>query len=86
MSGILWHNQFRSRFSTYHLLHDNAAQVKALLKTINVSTAEGFRDYTMVLTLLDTGLRISELTGLKAEDLRLEDGLLEVMGIKVAVG
>jgi len=55
-------------------------QLEALLAAIDLSTAEGFRDYTLVLTLLDTGLRISELTGLKMDDLRLEDGLLKVMG------
>ena len=55
-------------------------QVQQLLATIDVSKTEGYRDYAVILTLLDTGLRISELCSLCLSDLWLEDGMLKVMG------
>ena len=56
------------------------AQLQALLAAIRTSTPEGFRDYTIILTLTDTALRISELTGLTMDDLWLDEGVLKVMG------
>ena len=38
------------------------------------------RDRAMVLTLFDTGIRVSELVGLRLGDLRLERGLIRVLG------
>ena len=55
-------------------------QLIAILKSINTSTLAGFRDWTMILMLLDTGLRASELTGLAVADINLEDGLMKVYG------
>jgi site-specific recombinase XerD len=55
-------------------------QFTAILKTINTATPAGFRDWTMILMLLDTGLRASELTGLILDDVNLEDGLMKVHG------
>jgi len=40
-------------------------QVKKLLKTADRSTFTGLRDYTMLLLMLETGMRLSELSGLK---------------------
>jgi len=57
-------------------------QLTAMLKAINTSTPTGFRDWTMILMLLDTGLRASELTGLAVVDVNLEDGLMKVLGGK----
>jgi len=56
------------------------AQLLVLLGAVDTCTPEGYRDYAIILTLLDTGLRVSELTGVRLEDLRLEDGVLKVMG------
>ena len=56
------------------------SQLEAFLKVIDISTAEGFRDYVIVLTLLDTGLRVSELSGLGLEHVWLDQGLFKVMG------
>jgi len=56
------------------------SQIEVLLGVIYIVTAEGFRDWTMILTLLDTGLRASELAGLRLEDINLEDGVLKVNG------
>jgi len=43
-------------------------------------TGEGYRDYTIMLTLLDTGIRVSELCGLKLDDVDLANGYIRVMG------
>jgi len=43
-------------------------------------TSEGYRDYTIMLTLLDTGVRVSELCGLNVDDVDLTNGYLRVMG------
>jgi integrase/recombinase XerD len=56
------------------------SQLRDLLKAVDISKPAGFRDWTIVLTLLDTGLRASELVGLTLESVRLEDGILRVHG------
>ena len=58
----------------------SAAQVKTLLEIIDSSTPVGFRNWTILLALLDTGIRVSELTGLKAKDVNLETRSLKVLG------
>ena len=55
-------------------------QIQQLLNVVDSSAADGYRDYTIILTLLDTGLRVSELCSLRLSDLRLEDGMLKVLG------
>jgi site-specific recombinase XerD len=45
-----------------------------------MTTPEGYRDHTIILTLLDTAMRVSELCHLKPDDVWLEDGILKVMG------
>ncbi|HEY88056.1 MAG TPA: tyrosine-type recombinase/integrase [Dehalococcoidia bacterium] len=39
-----------------------------MLNAINTRTTKGFRDYIIILTLLDTGMRVSELCHLKLDD------------------
>jgi integrase/recombinase XerD len=56
------------------------AQIGQLLSTIDVSTPEGYRDQAIILTLLDTALRVSELAGITLDDLRLEEGTVKVLG------
>jgi len=56
------------------------SQIHQLLIAIDTKTAEGYRDYTFILTLLDTGVRVSELCSLKLKNLWLEDGVLKVLG------
>jgi integrase/recombinase XerD len=55
-------------------------QVRALLNTIDTKSAIGFRDWTIILTLLDTGIRVSELTDLKLDDVNLMQRCLKVRG------
>src|SRR5215510_13992397 len=49
-------------------------EVDALLATPDRSTWSGRRDYVFILTAVQTGLRLSEMTGLKREDLILGAG------------
>jgi integrase/recombinase XerD len=55
------------------------SQINQLLNAINTRTTKGFRDYIIILTLLDTGMRVSELC-LKLDDVWLEEGMLKVLG------
>lgn len=55
-------------------------QLQQLLASIDIASSVGYRDYTIILTLLDTGIRCSELTGLRLTDVNLESRLLKVWG------
>lgn len=55
-------------------------ELERLMAQPNKKSNEGYRDYLVMLTLLDTGIRVSELSGLKADDIDLENGYLRVMG------
>jgi len=56
------------------------SQFQRLLNAIDTRTAEGYRDYAIILTLLDTALRVSELCNLKLGNLWLDEGMLKVLG------
>lgn len=56
------------------------SEVRDLLCSFDRKTCFGFRNYAMVLLLLDTGIRASELTGLRLGDLHLEEGYIKVLG------
>ena len=56
------------------------SQIQQLLSVINTRTPAGYRDYLIILTLLDTGLRFSELCSMTLEKLWLEDGTARVLG------
>ena len=55
-------------------------QLQILLNAIDTSTSEGYRDMVVILILLDTGLRVSELTSLMLKDVRLAEGVFKVSG------
>ncbi len=55
-------------------------QVEALLEAPDVAIPLGERDRTMLETLYATGLRVSELVGLKLLQVNLEQGVVKVMG------
>jgi integrase/recombinase XerD len=54
--------------------------VDGLLAQPDISTPIGLRDKAMLELLYATGLRVSELVGLKLSDINLERGFLVVMG------
>ena len=56
------------------------ADVRALLSRCDRHTAIGTRDYALVLTLLDSGLRASEIVGLRIGDIDMRSGLCVIMG------
>lgn len=56
------------------------AQVEALLAAPDTGTALGLRDRTMLELLYASGLRVSELVGLKTVHLGLNEGVLRVLG------
>jgi site-specific recombinase XerD len=59
----------------------NRAEVDALLATPDQRTWSGRRDHALILLAVQTGLRLSELTGLRRHDLHLETGAhVRVMG------
>lgn len=60
--------------------HLSAAQVEALLAAPDVQSPLGLRDRAILEVLYATGLRVSELIGLRVSDLDLEVGLLTCFG------
>lgn len=58
----------------------NQDEIEALLAQPDLETSVGIRDRAMLETLYATGLRVSELVGLKVADIDLETGLLTCFG------
>jgi integrase/recombinase XerD len=56
------------------------AQVEALLAAPDVDTPLGLRDRTMLELIYASGLRVSELVGLKVFNVGMNEGVLRVMG------
>jgi len=55
-------------------------EIEKLLAQADKRTDRGFRDYAIMLTFYDTGIRLSELAGLKEADVDFEQGYLKVVG------
>jgi site-specific recombinase XerD len=55
-------------------------EIAGILKQFNHHTEKGSRDLAIFMALLDTGMRASELTGLRLKDLHLDQGYLSVFG------
>jgi len=55
-------------------------EIAQMLKCIDPLTRRGARDQAILLLLLDSGLRCSELTGFTVEDINIEGGYLKVLG------
>ncbi len=55
-------------------------EIERLLAQPNKHSNEGYRDYSIMLTLIDTGIRLSELAGLKVDGIDYEQNYFRVMG------
>ncbi|GAB3795071.1 tyrosine-type recombinase/integrase [Humibacter antri] len=62
------------RFEKATITYLNETETKALLVTPDRSTWEGRRDFALILTAIQTGLRLSELLGLNRADITLGTG------------
>jgi integrase/recombinase XerD len=58
----------------------NEAQIEQVLGAISVKQPLGLRDRAMIELLYASGLRISELTGARLENLNLDEGVIRVTG------
>ncbi len=56
------------------------AQVEALLAAPDCATPIGLRDRTMIELMYASGLRVSELTALRLEEVSLADGVVRILG------
>lgn len=52
--------------------------IRMLLESCNLSTTLGYRDHVIILVLLETGIRISELCGLRVQD--VHEDYIRVVG------
>jgi len=55
-------------------------EIQQLFKAIDTGTPEGYRDYAIILTLLDSSISVPELCRLGLDNVWLEDGMFEVLG------
>lgn len=58
----------------------SSEQIEALLRQPDRQTFTGLRDYTIMLLLLETGVRISECVGIISADVRLREGQIKIQG------
>lgn len=58
----------------------SVAEVDAMLRTFDLTTAKGCRDSAIVEVLYSTGLRVSELTSLRIDNLFFGEGYVRVIG------
>lgn len=56
----------------------SAEQVEAILHQPDRQTFTGFRDYTMMLILLETGMRLMELSRMQVSDIELAEGTIRI--------
>ena len=84
--GYIEENPFRSlknvRLPQRIVQPFSADEIARLLTACDPNLPMGTRDYAILLTLLDTGIRCSELVQLTIEDLELEEGRLRILHAK----
>ena len=57
-------------------------QLNTLFRQPDLTTFTGVRDYTLMMVLLETGIRVNELVGLSLADIQWEDSLLRIRNAK----
>ena len=68
--------KFAKKLPTYL----SESEVKALLQLPDTSTFEGLRDFLILELFYATGIRVSELVGLKIEHIRFDESLFRITG------
>ena len=58
----------------------NREQLRAILRQPDLETFTGLRDYTLMLFLVETGVRVRELTEISVKDIRWEDSQVLING------
>lgn len=59
------------RTTTREIKHLEFAEIQAVLRSIDLASPDGHRDFVLLSVLFNTGARVSEVVGLQACDLRL---------------
>ncbi|NNU92942.1 hypothetical protein ETC01_06485 [Geobacillus sp. NFOSA3] len=57
-------------------------QIKALFKACDLRTFVGLRDYTIMMLLLETGVRVNELVSIKTTDIIWEQKVIRIRNTK----
>ncbi|MDC3413979.1 tyrosine-type recombinase/integrase [Terrihalobacillus insolitus] len=57
-------------------------QIMLLLRQPDTTTFTGFRDYTMMMLLLETGVRVKELCGIRVNDINWTDSVVTIREAK----
>ncbi len=55
-------------------------EIEQITSCINMNSPTGTRNHTIIVTALDTGLRASEIAGIRLGRLNLQSGYIKVMG------
>ena len=55
-------------------------EIKKIASSINQNSPTGLRNHVIFVTALDSGLRASEIAGIKLEQLNIKEGYIKVMG------
>lgn len=74
MQGIVISNT-QSRIETY-----SREQLNEIFRQPDLETFVGYRDYTIMTVLLDTGVRLRELVDIETADVRMEDNQILIDG------
>lgn len=53
-------------------------QIKALLAQPKQTTFTGLRDYTMLMLLFETGVRVKELVNIRVDDIKWDEGMIRI--------
>lgn len=68
----------RTSKTIIHAFSDD--QVRVLLRMPDEKTFAGFRDYVIMCLLLETGMRVSEIAGIRLSDVRWKDNGIKLLG------
>ena len=55
-------------------------EIHKIIDSIDIHSYTGIRNHALLITLLDTGIRENEITGITLNNLNLQDGCIKVMG------